>query len=77
VEEVRIDATVLDKKGRQVTDLTDADFEVYQDGKRQEIVSCTYNNGLPDSGKTAVVIKRPSFDPMMSKDNCLFGRRQP
>jgi VWFA-related protein len=43
-EEVRIDATVLDRKGRQVTDLTADDFELYQDGKTQKITSCTYVN---------------------------------
>jgi VWFA-related protein len=42
VEEVRIDAVVLDKKGRQVTDLTASDFELFQDGKPQKINSCTY-----------------------------------
>jgi VWFA-related protein len=44
VEEVRIDAVVLDNKGRQVTDLTAADFELSQDGKTQKIISCTYVN---------------------------------
>jgi hypothetical protein len=44
VEEVRIDAVVLDKKGRQVADLTGDDFRIYQDGSTQEITSCTYIN---------------------------------
>lgn len=38
VEEVRLDAVVLDKKGRQITDLTADDFEIYQDKKRQRII---------------------------------------
>jgi VWFA-related protein len=42
VEEVRLDAVALDGKGHQMTDLTAADFEIYQDGKLQEITSCTY-----------------------------------
>ena len=42
VDEVRIDAVVVDGKGKQITDLTVDDFEVYQDGKRQEITSCRY-----------------------------------
>jgi VWFA-related protein len=44
VEEVRIDTLVLDNKGRQITDLTADDFELFQDGKPQKIISCTYVN---------------------------------
>ena len=44
VREVRIDAVVLDKKGRQVTDLAADDFRLYQDGKEQKITSCVYVN---------------------------------
>jgi len=44
VDEVRIDAVVLNWRGRQITDLTADDFELYQDGKQQEIISCTYMN---------------------------------
>jgi VWFA-related protein len=47
VEEVRIDAVVLDKRSRQIADLTVDDFELYQDGKPQNIVSCTYVNEYP------------------------------
>jgi VWFA-related protein len=42
VDEVQLDAVVLDWKGRQITDLTADDFEIYQDGKRQKIVSSIY-----------------------------------
>jgi VWFA-related protein len=42
VEEVRLDVVVLDRKGRQAPDLTEKDFDVYQDNKRQEIVSIKY-----------------------------------
>ena len=43
VNEVRLDAVVLDKKsGNPVTDLTAADFEVFQNGKRQKILSSVY-----------------------------------
>jgi VWFA-related protein len=44
VQEVRIDAVVLDKNKRQVTDLTAGDFEVKQDGKDQKVIACTYVN---------------------------------
>jgi len=42
VEEVRLDAVVVDRKGRQITDLTADDFEIYQDKKQQEIIGCKY-----------------------------------
>ncbi len=42
VEEVRLDAVVVDKNGRQITDLTAEDFEIYQDGQPQRIISSTY-----------------------------------
>jgi VWFA-related protein len=44
VEEVRLDAVVLGKDGRQVTDLTGDDFEVFQDHFRQKVTSCVYIN---------------------------------
>lgn len=42
VNEVRLDVVVLDKKGNQITDLAAADFEVYQDNKRQDVKSSIY-----------------------------------
>ncbi len=42
VEEVRIDAVVADRKGRQVIDLTAEEFEVYQDGLPQQVKSVIY-----------------------------------
>jgi VWFA-related protein len=42
VDEVRIDAVVLNWKGNQITDLTVDDFEIYQDSRKQEIISCIY-----------------------------------
>ena len=42
VEEVRLDAVVLDKRGRQITDLTADDFEIYQDNKHQKIIASKY-----------------------------------
>jgi len=41
-EEVRLDAVVVDRKGRQITDLTVNDFEIYQDRRTQEIIQCRY-----------------------------------
>ena len=37
--EVSLDIVVRDKKGRPVRDLTETDFEVYEDGVRQQIGS--------------------------------------
>ncbi len=48
VEEVRLDAVVLDRRGRPVTDLTAEDFEIYQDGKLQKILSCVYITNQAD-----------------------------
>lgn len=43
-QEVLIDALVLDKDGRQVTNLNADDFEIFQDGKLQKTNSFTYVN---------------------------------
>jgi VWFA-related protein len=37
-----VDAVVTDKDDRHVTDLTAADFEIYEDGRKQEITHCSY-----------------------------------
>jgi hypothetical protein len=39
---VQIDAVVTDKKGTQITDLTDQDFEVLEDGRPQKISNLSY-----------------------------------
>ncbi len=63
VEEVRIDAVVLDRKGHQVRDLTANDFEVYQDGKPKKIMACTYVNEelapARDSSNTSILTSSP------------------
>jgi VWFA-related protein len=42
VEEVRLDAVVLDRNGHQITDLTVDDFEIRQDGTLQKLTSAIY-----------------------------------
>ena len=42
VKEVRLDAVAVDANGRQITDLTADDFEIFQDGQPQKIVSSIY-----------------------------------
>jgi VWFA-related protein len=44
VEEMRLDAVVLDRKGSQVTNLTIDDFEIRQDGVPQKLISAIYIN---------------------------------
>jgi VWFA-related protein len=39
---VQVDAVVIDSKGRQVPDLTAADFSLYADGKIQKITNFSY-----------------------------------
>lgn len=39
---VQIDVVVTDKDGRQVNDLTPEEFEIVEDGKRQQITNFTY-----------------------------------
>ena len=39
---VQIDAVVTDSKGRQITDLTDQDFEIREDGRVQKITNLSY-----------------------------------
>src|SRR5678815_425030 len=53
-DEVPFDVVVRDKKGRPIKDLTVSDFEVYEDGVRQEInsfrfVSSTAGDNSPSS----------------------------
>ena len=56
VEEVRIDAVVVDGKGRQITDLTAGDFEIYQDGQQQKLISSAYiTNNQAQPGKRIVL----------------------
>lgn len=42
---ILVDALVLDKDGKQVTDLSAEDFEIFQDGKPQKIVNFGYVGG--------------------------------
>jgi hypothetical protein len=41
---VQIDAVVTDKSGNPIKDLRASDFEVFQDGKPQKILSVSYIN---------------------------------
>ncbi|MDQ4121069.1 MAG: VWA domain-containing protein [Acidobacteriota bacterium] len=39
---IQVDVSVTDKKGKQVTDLKPEDFEIYENGKKQEITNFSY-----------------------------------
>src|SRR5438128_11167172 len=39
---VQVDAVVTDSKGKQVTNLTAGDFQIFQDGKSQKITHFSY-----------------------------------
>ncbi len=44
---VQVDAVVIDKKGRYVTNLKPGDFEISEDGKRQQITNFSYVETQP------------------------------
>ena len=56
--EVSLDIVVKDKKGRPVKDLTAADFEIYEDGVRQQLGGFRFvlrqptEDGTPTTGNT-------------------------
>src|SRR4051812_39037597 len=46
---IQIDVVVTDKNGKQVTDLKPEDFEILENGKKQEITNFSYVTVSPDS----------------------------
>ena len=50
---VQFDAVVTDGQGRHVADLRPEEFEVYVDGKRQEITNFAFVAGEPERGRAA------------------------
>ena len=57
---VQVDAVVTDKDGKQVSDLTAADFQLFQDGKEQKITGFSYvpqgSGTLPSKDENGVVV---------------------
>jgi VWFA-related protein len=75
VEEVRLDAVILDKNGHQVTDLTADDLEIRQDGLPQKITSCIYINdyqpqpAMQAAGPQGSRTMPPVLTPMPRREN--------
>src|SRR4029077_5792449 len=58
---VQVDAVVTDKDGHHVTDLKADDFEILEDGKRQDITNCAYI-ALPRAPSSAsVIVPEPKY----------------
>jgi len=51
---VQVDAVVTDKKGAQITDLSEQDFEVLEDGRPQKISNLSYVTSAPVSTRSAI-----------------------
>jgi VWFA-related protein len=73
VDEVMIDAVVVDKKGRQITNLRPDDFVIYQDGKPQKVASSTYIDNYrtpPDEETASADLSKtaPLISPMPPKE---------
>lgn len=58
VEEVRLDAVVLDGKGRPITDLTAKDFEIYQDYVPQKVLSSIYVTNQAESAAQPAISRK-------------------
>jgi VWFA-related protein len=75
VEEVRLDAVVLDKRGNQITNLKSKDFQIFQNGIPQQITSCIYINQTqprpqkpPGAPKGGTLVPH-STAPILSREN--------
>lgn len=55
---IQIDVTVTDKSGKIVTDLKPEDFEVYENGKKQDITNFLFVNTVTQT-KTVEAVKKP------------------
>lgn len=55
---IQIDATVLDKNGKIVTGLSADDFEIYENGKQQQISNFSFVELQPDKSPEAPIVKK-------------------
>ncbi len=56
---VQVDAVVTDRDGRHVTDLRPEDFEILEEGKRQEVTSFSYVGASPATDGRAAPAEAP------------------
>ncbi len=70
---VQIDAVVTDRTGKQVTSLTPEDFEIYENGKQQEIKNFTYvANGQPAAALADAATIIPQTDKKAARKNVML-----
>jgi VWFA-related protein len=89
-DEVIVDAIVLDKRGRAVSDLTANDFEVYEDGVKQQVTSFRFESSsaatdtvtrtpatgtTPNGNPPAINLVSLVFDAQTTRDGALRARR--
>ena len=55
---IQIDVSVTDKSGKIVTDLKPEDFEIYENGKKQDITNFLFINSVTQT-KTIETVKKP------------------
>lgn len=48
---IQVDVSVTDKNGKQVTDVKPEDFEIFENGSRQEITNFSYVSRLEQTPK--------------------------
>lgn len=87
--EVVVDAVVIDKKNRLVSDLTAEDFEVYEDGVKQKVASFRFEStaagaqqlakpagaaGTPVAPRTGNLVSLV-FDAQAARDGALMARK--
>lgn len=63
VDVVALDASVVDRAGRPVRDLTPADFRVTVDGKERRVVTAQFIDHLKSAGGAVVASARPDEAP--------------
>src|SRR2546423_14175482 len=60
---VQIDAVVTDRRGQQIVDLAPEEFEVYEDGRRQQLTNFSYVGLQPEPTSLPVTPKSKDKTP--------------
>jgi VWFA-related protein len=72
---IQIDAVVTGKDGKPVTDLTAADFEIYENNVKQEITNFSFVSAMPE--KTETIEKPAKGAPTVAAPPVPTGRLRP